>query len=258
MAIATYPLVEVQARIKALGRKAFTSTALGTGQDELDMTVQEMIDFICAQKPQPCYKTQAFSQKLESRGHARCLPLAVSEQANGLRQGLTGSRQQGRDLFEGVVNMKPMLPHTQPCPVCEVGQLHHHVQDVSITRRGLTAVVPAVAGWFCDACAEIDFDERTDSGERYAQAGDALVLQARAAALKQGQVLKAQRTKLNITQAQASEIAGGGHNAFSRYETGAAQPVAAVLHLFALLERHPELLDETRELVKASRAQAAS
>jgi len=103
MAIATYPLVEVQARIKALGRKAFTSTALGTGQDELDMTVQEMIDFICAQKPQPCYKTQAFSQKLESRGHARCLPLAVSEQANGLRQGLTGSRQQGRDLFEGVV-----------------------------------------------------------------------------------------------------------------------------------------------------------
>ncbi len=110
------------------------------------------------------------------------------------------------------------LQHTQPCPVCELGQLHRQEQDVSITRRGLTAVVPAVAGWFCDACAEIDFDERTDSGERFAQAGDALVLQARAAALKQGQVLKAQRTKLNITQ--ASEIAGGGHNAFSRCETG--------------------------------------
>lgn len=60
--------------------------------------------------------------------------------------------------------MKPMLPQTQPCPMCEDGQLHHHGHDVSITRRGLTAVVSAVAGWFCDACAEIDFDERTDSG----------------------------------------------------------------------------------------------
>ena len=86
--------------------------------------------------------------------------------------------------------------------------------------------------------------------------GDELVLKARAAAQKQGRKLRELRTKLNITQAEANELAGGGHNAFSRYETGAAQPVAAVVHLFELLERHPELLKEARELVKAAQVEA--
>lgn len=140
------------------------------------------------------------------------------------------------------------------CPACERGHMHYGVQDVKIARRGLTALVANVAGWFCDSCGEIDFDESTDSGDRYASAGDELVLRARAAAEKRGRRLRELRTKLNITQAEANEIAGGGHNAFSRYETGAAQPVAAVLNLFALLERHPELLDEARELAKAAHA----
>jgi len=41
-------------------------------------------------------------------------------------------------------------------------------------------------------------------------------------------------------------IAGGGHNAFSRYERGEAKPVAAVVNLFRLLDRHPELLKELK------------
>lgn len=119
--------------------------------------------------------------------------------------------------------MNPIPQHTQPCPVCEGGQRHNPVQDVSITGRGLTAVAPAAAGWFSDVCAKIDLDERTNSGERYAQTGDAMVHQAREV-LKQGLVLKAQRVKPKISQAQASEIAGGGHNADSRYETDVVQP----------------------------------
>jgi HTH-type transcriptional regulator/antitoxin MqsA len=67
-----------------------------------------------------------------------------------------------------------------------------------------------------------------------------LVLQNRAAAV----ALKMQRKKLKLTQAQASQLTGGGHNAFSRYETGAATPVAAVINLFSLLEKHPEMLKE--------------
>jgi HTH-type transcriptional regulator / antitoxin MqsA len=153
------------------------------------------------------------------------------------------------------LNMKTKR-RVKVCPECEGGHLHYKVQDVAITRRSLTAVVPAVAGWFCDSCSEIDFDEDTDSGDRYAATGDELVLRARAIAKKQGGRLKAMRTKLKMTQAEANEIAGGGHNAFSRYETGAAQPVAAVVHLFALLERHPELVDEARELAKAVQAES--
>jgi len=47
-----------------------------------------------------------------------------------------------------------------------------------------------------------------------------------------------------LTQRQAAAIAGGGVNAFSRYETGRARPVAAVVNLFRILDKHPELVDE--------------
>jgi HTH-type transcriptional regulator/antitoxin MqsA len=52
------------------------------------------------------------------------------------------------------------------------------------------------------------------------------------------------RQKLNLSQQAAARLTGGGHNAFSRYERGAAQPLPAVVNLFRLLDRHPELLGE--------------
>jgi HTH-type transcriptional regulator/antitoxin MqsA len=67
----------------------------------------------------------------------------------------------------------------KPCQACEAGNLHYDVHDVKIARSGINAVVPNVAGWFCDSCEEIDFDENTDSGNRFAAAGDPLVLDVR-------------------------------------------------------------------------------
>jgi HTH-type transcriptional regulator/antitoxin MqsA len=135
------------------------------------------------------------------------------------------------------------------CQVCAEGKMHYATRDVEISRRGLSTIVPAIAGWFCDHCSEIDFDEDTDSGDRFAKAGDLLVLSARE---RVAQSLKEARKSLNLSQADAAMIAGGGHNAFSRYETGAAQPVAGVVHLFTLLARHPELLDEVRTMSQAA------
>jgi HTH-type transcriptional regulator/antitoxin MqsA len=54
------------------------------------------------------------------------------------------------------------------------------------------------------------------------------------------------RKKLRLTQLEAARLAGGGKNAFSRYERGQAKPVAAVVNLFRLLDRHPELLGELK------------
>jgi len=39
---------------------------------------------------------------------------------------------------------------------------------------------------------------------------------------------------------------GGGVNAFSRYENGKTKPPLALVKLFKLLDRHPDLLDELR------------
>ena len=130
------------------------------------------------------------------------------------------------------------------CQACEEGNMHYDVRDVEITRKGLKAVVPNVAGLFCDHCNEIDFDNKTDSAVRYAATGDELVLKARKAA---AEGLKRARLKLHLSQTEASRISGGGHNAFSRYETGATQPLAAVVNLFALLEKRPELLKELQD-----------
>ncbi|MEY2859571.1 MAG: hypothetical protein RL392_29 [Pseudomonadota bacterium] len=127
------------------------------------------------------------------------------------------------------------------CSNCEEGHLHQEVRDIIITRQKLSTTVKDIAGAFCDHCDEIEFDETTDSAQRYAEAGDQLVLQNRATAAA---ALKMQRKRLKLTQDQASRLTGGGHNAFSRYETGVATPLPAVVNLFRLLDKHPEMLNE--------------
>ncbi len=47
-------------------------------------------------------------------------------------------------------------------------------------------------------------------------------------------------------QREGGEIFGGGINAFSRYENGKTKPSLALVKLFKLLERHPELLNEVK------------
>jgi HTH-type transcriptional regulator/antitoxin MqsA len=135
--------------------------------------------------------------------------------------------------------MKKTTPKV--CHNCEKGQLHKDVRDVTISRQKLTMVVTNIAGLFCDHCEEIEFDEATDSAQRFAAAGDQLVLKNRASAAA---ALKEQRKRLKLTQEQASRLTGGGHNAFSRYETGVATPLPAVVNLFSLLDKHPEMLSE--------------
>lgn len=53
----TYSLVEVQAQVKAQGRKAFTKSAIDCGQDGLGMTTKEMIEFIGNYPNTGFYKT---------------------------------------------------------------------------------------------------------------------------------------------------------------------------------------------------------
>jgi HTH-type transcriptional regulator/antitoxin MqsA len=54
------------------------------------------------------------------------------------------------------------------------------------------------------------------------------------------------RKKLALDQQEASRLFGGGINAFSRYETGKTKPPLALVRLFQLLDRHPDLLVEIK------------
>jgi HTH-type transcriptional regulator/antitoxin MqsA len=112
-------------------------------------------------------------------------------------------------------------------------------ESFTITHEGRRVVVRGLSGWRCAACGEVEFDSA--SARRYAAAGDELVVQARR---RQSKEIKRIRLKLGLSQVAAARLTGGGHNAFSRYERGEAAPLPAVVNLFRLLDKHPELLKD--------------
>lgn len=129
------------------------------------------------------------------------------------------------------------------CMCCEVGaqMVPFSNETHLIEHRGAVIEVSNLSGRRCPACGEIEYDAQ--SAQRYADAGDELVLAARRSA---GEELRRIRKKLGINQAEASRLTGGGHNAFSRYETGKVVPSPAVMNLFRLLDRHPDAIKDLR------------
>jgi HTH-type transcriptional regulator / antitoxin MqsA len=119
------------------------------------------------------------------------------------------------------------------------GMTRFEDKTLTIEHAGMTAKVEGLSGWRCDACEEVEFD--AESALRYAAASDQLVLRDRA---RQSEEIRRIRLKLGLTQAAAARLTGGGHNAFSRYERGEATPLPAVINLFRLLDKHPDLLKE--------------
>lgn len=129
------------------------------------------------------------------------------------------------------------------CGDADVGMTRFEGETHQVSYSDLKTDVEGLSGYRCGECDEIEFDP--DSAQRYAEAGDALVIEARQA---DGKELRRIRKKLHLNQMEASELTGGGHNAFSRYETGKVHPSVAIVNLFRVLDRHPE---EIKELKRA-------
>ena len=112
-------------------------------------------------------------------------------------------------------------------------------ETFTVEYAGRKVKVQGLSGWRCGACGEVEFD--ADSARRYGAAGDTLVLRARQ---QQSKEIRRIRRKLGLSQVAAARLAGGGHNAFSRYERGEVTPLPAIINLFRLLDKHPEMLKE--------------
>ena len=132
---------------------------------------------------------------------------------------------------------------TKKCPVCGAAELIHDTRDLPYTYKGETTMIPAVTADFCPACDE----SITDMAEtdRVMREMKAFTKQVNAAIVDPGFIVKV-RKKLDLGQREAAEIFGGGINAFSRYENGKTKPPLALVKLFKLLDRHPDLLAEVR------------
>jgi HTH-type transcriptional regulator/antitoxin MqsA len=132
---------------------------------------------------------------------------------------------------------------TMKCPVCGAAELIHDTRDMPYIYKGETTSIPAVTGDFCPACSEVILDRV--NGDRYSESVGMFQRQVNAAIVDPVFIVNV-RKKLDLDQRQAAELFGGGVNAFSRYENGKTKPPLALVKLFKLLDRHPDLLDELR------------
>ena len=129
------------------------------------------------------------------------------------------------------------------CPVCGAAELIHDTRDLPFTYKGETTVIPAVTADFCPACDESITDMAET--ERVMREMQAFTKQVNAAIVDPAFIFNV-RKKLDLGQREAGEIFGGGINAFSRYENGKTKPPLALVKLFKLLDRHPDLLNEVK------------
>ncbi len=129
------------------------------------------------------------------------------------------------------------------CPVCGVAELVHDTRDLPYTYKGENTTIPAVTADFCPACDESITDMAET--ERVMREMLAFNKQVNTAIVDPAFIVNV-RKKLNLGQREAAEIFGGGINAFSRYENGKTKPPLALVKLFKLLDRHPDLLNEVR------------
>lgn len=129
------------------------------------------------------------------------------------------------------------------CPVCGAAELVRDTRDLPYIYKGETTVLSAVTGDFCPACAESVLE--ASESDRVMRDMRAFSKQVNAAIVDPNFIVSV-RKKLALDQREAAEIFGGGVNAFSRYENGKTKPPLALVKLFKLLDRHPDLLNEVR------------
>jgi HTH-type transcriptional regulator / antitoxin MqsA len=132
---------------------------------------------------------------------------------------------------------------TMKCPNCGAADLVNDVRDMPYIYKGEATIFPQVAGEFCSACGEGVFDAATS---RAISADMKAFSKQVNAAIVDPSFISAVRKKLDLDQREAAEIFGGGANAFSRYENGKTKPPLALVKLFKVLDRHPDLLAEVR------------
>ena len=129
------------------------------------------------------------------------------------------------------------------CPNCGAANLVRDTRDMPYVYKGEATVFARIEGDYCPACGEGLFD--ADTSRAISAEMKAFGKQVNAAKVDPA-FITAVRKKLRLDQQEAAEIFGGGVNAFSRYENGKTKPPLALIKLFKVLDRHPDLLAEVR------------
>lgn len=129
------------------------------------------------------------------------------------------------------------MKQVEHCPFCGKKSYHHQIKSMTLRYKSHPITIKQ-PGYWCDECGE-----GVIGGEdRKATQKELQAFRSHIDGLLSPDDIKHIREKLKLTQQKASDIFGGGVNAFSRYERGEtpiSRPLSQLLHL---LDIHPDLL----------------
>jgi HTH-type transcriptional regulator/antitoxin MqsA len=133
------------------------------------------------------------------------------------------------------------------CSICGKGELVRDTRAVPYTYKGQKTLIKNIHGEYCTRCGMGYYGPDDDPDDRLMAGMRAFREKVDAVLAAQAKFVEDVRKKLGLDQHEAGEIFGGGHNAFSRYETGKTRTPVSVLQLLTLLDDQPELLHKIRE-----------
>lgn len=129
------------------------------------------------------------------------------------------------------------------CPTCGTGNLIVATRELPYSYKGKSTVIKAVKGKFCNnlKCREavVDIDESARMAKEMLAFNKKVNRE-----LTPIDLLANVRERFKLNQQQAAKVFGGGTNAFSRYESGKTKPPVALVKLFKVLDKHPDLFKE--------------
>ncbi len=149
--------------------------------------------------------------------------------------------QVGRSL---IGRWQTLMSHKDlTCPMCERGTLTPVAYSETFQHHGSELYVSGLEGYECECCgADPIFDDQIR--RNHTRILDA---RRRADGLLTGEEIRALRDRLGLTQKEASELFGGGANAFSKYERGEVAQSAAMDRLLRLVARYPRLMADLKD-----------
>lgn len=130
-----------------------------------------------------------------------------------------------------------MSDHAKKCPICDEGLLQPRIGKNTVDYKGQTAELDLHYS-VCDACGS----EQTDAPQMRTNKRAMLAFKKRVDGLLCGAEVRALRRRLNLSQAEAAKVFGGGPVAFSKYESDDVAQSEAMDRLLRLVATVPDAL----------------
>lgn len=136
--------------------------------------------------------------------------------------------------------------NNQPCPMCGV-EMQHGYRTLTLTYKDQSSTFD-MPGWYCANCGEgVHTGKDMQESDRQLN-----LLKAKVECLVVPDEVRRIRKKLELSQAAAGQLLGGGPNAFNKYERGLILPSQAVSSLLRVLDAKPEAVSVLRDAQSGS------